>query len=112
MARSSLSIGETCFQKAIGVFSEEDGKVTRDNNVTECIVICIHVPGHDPLIFSFCTLSFFDWVGVLWPQLDKVLKLVRWADSVPFPLVSLKRQVVCLLLQLVFMFSSMGRACK
>ena len=46
---------------------------------------CIHVPGHDPLIFSFQFLFLFDWVGVLWPQLSKVLKPVRWADSVPFP---------------------------
>ena len=46
---------------------------------------CIHVPGHDPLIFSFLSLLFFDWVGVLGPQLSKVLKPVRWAGSVPFP---------------------------
>ena len=44
--------------------------------VTECIVC---VSGHDPLTFSFRFLFFFDWVGVLWPQLSKVLKLVRWA---------------------------------
>ena len=73
---------------------------------------CIHVPGHDPLIFSFLVLFLFDWVGVLWPQLSKVLKPVRWAGSVPFPPVSLQRQVVCLLLWPVFMFSSQGRACK
>ena len=48
-------------------------------------VYCIHVPGHDPLIFSFRSFSFFDWVRVLWPQLSKVLKLVRWAGSVPSP---------------------------
>ncbi len=29
-------------------------------------------------------------------QLSKVLKVVRWAGSVPFPPVSLQRQVVCL----------------
>ena len=46
---------------------------------------CIHVPGHDPLIFSFLSFILFDWVGVLWPQLSKVLKPVRWAGSVPFP---------------------------
>ena len=28
---------------------------------------------------------FFDWVGVLWPQLSEVLKLVRWAGSILFP---------------------------
>ena len=48
-------------------------------------VYCIHVPGHDPLIFSFLSFILFDWVGVLWPQLSKVSKLVRWACSVPFP---------------------------
>ena len=47
--------------------------------VTECIVC---VPGHDPLIFSFLSFLFSDWVGVLWPQLSKVLKLVRWARRV------------------------------
>ena len=39
----------------------------------------------------------------LWPQLSKVLKPVLWAGSVPFPPVSLQRQVVCLLLRPVFM---------
>ena len=47
--------------------------------VTECIVC---VPGRDPLIFSFLSFLLFDWVGVLWPQLSKVLKLVRWARRV------------------------------
>ena len=75
--------------------------------VTECIVC---VSGHDPLTFSFRFLFLFDWVGVLWPQLSKLLKLVRWAGSVPFPPVSLQRQVVCLLLRPVFMCSSQGRA--
>ena len=69
---------------------------------------CIHVPGHDPRTFSFWSFSFFDWVGVLWPQLSKVLKVVCWAGSVPFPPASLQRQVVCLLLRLVFVFSSQG----
>ena len=41
-------------------------------------VYCIHVPGLDPLIFSFRSFFLFDWVGVLWPQLSKVLKPVRW----------------------------------
>ena len=31
-------------------------------------VYCIHVPGHDPLIFSFLSFILFDWVGVLWPN--------------------------------------------
>ena len=50
-------------------------------NVTECIVC---VSGYDPLTFLSCPFSLFDWVGVLWPQLSKVLKLVRWARRVPF----------------------------
>ena len=73
-------------------------------------VYCIHVLGHDPLIFSFLSFILFDWVGVLWPKLSKVLKLVRWAGSVSFPPVSLQRQVVCLPLRPVFMCSSQGRA--
>ena len=48
--------------------------------VTECIVC---VQGHDTLAFSFLSpFLFCDWVGVLWPQLSKVLKLVRWARHV------------------------------
>ena len=34
-------------------------------------MFCIRVSGHDPLTFLSCPLSFFDWVGVLWPQLSK-----------------------------------------
>ena len=56
-------------------------------NVTECIVC---VPGYDLLTFSFLFLFPFDWVGVLWPQSSKVLKVVRWAGSFPFPPVSLQ----------------------
>ena len=41
-------------------------------------------------------------------QLSKVLKVVCWAGSVPFPPVSLQRQVVCLLLWPVFMCSLRG----
>ena len=55
------------------------GKKTGLFSVTECIVC---VPGHDPLTFSFLSFLFFDWVGVLWPQLSKVLKVVRWARRV------------------------------
>ena len=33
----------------------------------------------------FPVLFLFDWVGFLWPQLSKVLKVVCWAGSVPFP---------------------------
>ena len=54
-------------------------------------VCCIHVPGYDPTLF-FPVLFLFDWVGVLWPQLSKVLKPVRWAGSIPFPPVSLQKQ--------------------
>ena len=61
---------------------------------TQCIVC---VQGHDPLTFSFLwSFLFFDWVGILWPQLSKVLKLVCWASRVPFPPVPLQKQVVCL----------------
>ena len=62
------------------------------------------------LLPFFPVLLLFDWVGVLWPKLSKMLKLVHWAGSVPFPPVTLQKQVVCLLLQLVFMCSSQGRA--
>ena len=51
-------------------------------------VVC--VSGYDPLTFSFLSFLFFDWVGVLWSQLSKVLKLVRWARRVLFPPVSLQ----------------------
>ena len=75
-------------------------------NVTECIVC---VSGHDPLTFLSGPFPF--WLdGSFMAQLSKVLKLVRWARSVPFPQVSLQRQVGCLLLRPVFMCSSQGRA--
>ena len=51
--------------------------------------MCVSV--HVPLTNSFFFLFLFDWVGVLWPQLSKVLKRVRWAGSVPFPPVSLQK---------------------
>ena len=42
------------------------------------------VPAHDPLNFSFLSsFLFFDWAGVLWPHLSKVLNLLPWASSVP-----------------------------
>ena len=50
-------------------------------SVTLCIVC---VSGHDPLIFSFLSSLLFDWVGVLWPRLSKVLKLVRWGRRARF----------------------------
>ena len=59
--------------------------------VTKCIVC---VQGHDPLtFFSLSSFLFFDWVGVLWPQLSEVLKLVCWAHCVLFPQVYLQKQV-------------------
>ena len=66
--------------------------VLKDNKyilscVTECIV-CVSV--HDPLTFSFLFLFLFGWVGVLWPKLSKVLKLVHWARRVLFPPVFLQ----------------------
>ena len=63
------------------------GRNTWNNNVTQYIV---GVPGHDPFTFSFLSFLFFDWVGVSWPQLSKVLKLVRCAGGVRFPPVSLQ----------------------
>ena len=77
-------------------------------SVTECIVYMFR--RHDLLIFSFLFFILFDWVGALWAHLSKVLKPVRWAGSVPFPPVSLQRQVVCLVLRPVFMCSSQWRA--
>ena len=70
--------------------------VLKDNKcilscVTECIV-CVSV--YDPLTFSFLFLFLFGWVGVLWPQLSKVLKLVHWARRVLFPPVFLQQQAV------------------
>ena len=53
---------------------------------------CIHVPGHDPITFSFQSFSFLMGGGFM-AQLSKVLKVVC---SVPFPPVSLQREVVCL----------------
>ena len=38
-----------------------------NTDVTECFV-CVPCP--DPLTFSFLSFLFFDWVGVLWPQLS------------------------------------------
>ena len=32
--------------------------------------------------FFVVVLFLFDWVGLLWPQLSKVFKPVRWAGSV------------------------------
>ena len=62
--------------------------------VTECIVC---VPGHDSLIFSFLSFLFFDWVGVLWPKLSKVLKLVRWASRVLFPPVPVTTRIIIIM---------------
>ena len=78
---------------------------------THTIILIFHMYfGLWPFNFFFPVLFLFDWVGVLWPHLSKVLKFVRWACSVLFPPVSLQRQAVCLLLRPVFMCSSQGRA--
>ena len=50
---------------------------------------CIHVPGHDPITFSFRSFSFLIGSGFM-AQLFKVLKVVCWAGSVPFPPESLQ----------------------
>ena len=48
---------------------------------------CIHVPGHDPITFSFRSFSFLiGWGGVgvgvgVMAQLSKVLKVVCWAGT-------------------------------
>ena len=49
-------------------------------SVTECIVYMFRAM----TLYSFlsCPFFLFDWVGVLWPQLSKVLKPVCWAGSV------------------------------
>ena len=38
--------------------------------------------GPGPFNLFFPVVFLFDWVGVLWPQLSKVLKPVRWSGSV------------------------------
>ena len=42
---------------------------------------CIHVPGHDPITFSFRSFSILIGWGFM-AQLSKVLKVVCWAGSV------------------------------
>ena len=46
-------------------------------------VYCIHVPGRDPMTFSFRSFSFLIGWGFM-AQLSKMLKVVCWAGSVPF----------------------------
>jgi len=44
-------------------------KQTTENKRNKCNrVYCIHVPGHDPITFSFRFLFLFDWVRGLWPN--------------------------------------------
>ena len=45
-------------------------------------VYCIHVPGHDPITFSFRSFSFLIGGRGVMAQLSKVLKVVCWAGSV------------------------------
>ena len=60
-------------------------------------------PGRPPRLshsswtmISFLSCPFPFWLGgSFMAQLSKVLKPVRWAGSIPFPPVSLQRQVVC-----------------
>ena len=52
--------------------------------------------GYDPLTFLSCPFSFL--IGIVWPQLSKVLKLVRWAPRVLFPPVSLKKVYINVIL--------------
>ena len=52
------------------------------HSVTECIVC---VSGHDPLTSSFLSFSFFDWVGVLWPNYLSV-KTCALGRQCPFSL--------------------------
>ena len=67
----------------------QDGHLD-SHTAPELWIVC--VSGYDPLTFSFPSffvfVLFFDWVGVLWPQLPKVLKggggdssVVRAPDS-------------------------------
>ena len=65
-----------------------------ERSVNKCVteyIVCVR--GHDHLTFSLLSFLFFDWVGILWSQLSKVLKLARWARRVLFPPVSLQKQV-------------------
>ena len=80
-----LSVALWAFSSQYFTLRTEPGYLFSD--VTECTVC---VSGYDPLTFSFLPFLLFDWVGILWPQLSKVLKLVRWARRVPFPPVSLQ----------------------
>ena len=61
-------------------------------NVQTCVTECIvYVPGHDPLTFFSChPFSFLIGWEFYGPN-----NLKCWASSVPFPPVSLQRQVVC-----------------
>ena len=62
--------------------------------ITECIVYMFRAI---PFNLFFPVLFFLSRLdGVFMAQLSKVLKVVCWAGSVPFPPVSLQRQVVCL----------------
>ena len=43
-------------------------------------VYCVCVPGHDLLIFCFLSSFPFWLAGMFWPQLSKMLKLVRYSN--------------------------------
>ena len=68
------SWGSKSFQRSSPWYlSPSSPTVINDNSAVEKIkyicnrMYCIHVPGHDPLIFSFLSFILFDWVGVLRP---------------------------------------------
>ena len=87
--------------KQQNIWSVHMTSIGNENRSSQCLfykcnrVYCIHVPGHDPITFSFRSFSFLIGWG-FYGQLSKVLKVVCWAGRVPFPPVSLQRQVVCL----------------
>ena len=55
--------------------------------VTECVCVCVS------------SFLFFDWVGVLWPELSEVLKFARWVrrDSFPHVRAEAGRLLVCVI---------------
>ena len=53
-----------------------------ENVCNQLYCVCF---GPWPFNLSFLSFLLFDWVGVLSPQLSKVLKLVHWACCILFP---------------------------
>ena len=76
---------------AMWLTSEDTGYDWVGGDVTECIVYMFWAM----TLYPFLSGPFPFWLGgVFMAQLSKVLKVVCWAGSVPFPPVSLQRQVV------------------